>query len=65
MKKILLLFWMFLTCVGVTRAQELYASVQVSAQMDQGSDRTIYNTLQTSLYELMNNKQWTKNGRTD
>jgi hypothetical protein len=61
MKKILLLFWMFLTCVGVTRAQELYASVQVSAQMDQGSDRTIYNTLQTSLYELMNNKQWTKN----
>jgi len=41
--------------------QELFASVTVSAQMDHGSDRTIYNTLQTSLYELMNNKRWTNN----
>lgn len=39
--------------------QELYCSVQISAQQDYGSDRTLYNTLQTSLYELMNNKKWT------
>ena len=40
-------------------AQELYCSVSVSSQTDQGSDRTLYNTLQTSLYELMNNRKWT------
>lgn len=39
--------------------QELYCTVQISAQQDQGTDRTLYNTLQTSLYELMNNKKWT------
>lgn len=41
-------------------AQELYCSIQISAQQDFGSDRTLYNTLQTSLYELMNNKKWTE-----
>lgn len=41
--------------------QELYCTVQISAQQDYGSDRTLYNTLQTSLYELMNNKKWTNN----
>ncbi len=45
---------------GVSNAQELYASVQVSPPpQDNTSDRTLYNTLQTSLYELMNNKKWT------
>jgi hypothetical protein len=45
---------------GTITAQELYASVQVSPPpQDQTSDRTLYNTLQTSLYELMNNKKWT------
>jgi hypothetical protein len=49
-----------LTISGGLLGQELYCSVQVSAQQDQGSDRTLYNTLQTSLYELMNNKKWTQ-----
>jgi hypothetical protein len=55
------LFFVILTVMmaAAVSAQELYCSVQISAQQDQGSDRTLYNTLQTSLYELMNNKKWT------
>ncbi len=55
------MFLMTAATLGLAVGQELHARIQVSAQMDQGSDRTIYNTLQTSLYELMNNKRWTNN----
>lgn len=59
MKKTLIILSLLFCIVATGYAQELYASVQISSQQDQGSDRTLYNTMQTSLYELMNNKKWT------
>lgn len=40
-------------------AQELRCNVQVNAQKIQGSNRTIYQTLQSAVYEFMNNTNWT------
>lgn len=60
MKRLMIFGLLFLMGIsGKLFSQELYCSVQVSATQDFGSDRTLYNTLQTSLYELMNNKKWT------
>ena len=40
-------------------AQELNCNIQVSSPQIQGSDRRIYETLQRSLYEFINNRRWT------
>jgi hypothetical protein len=57
--RIILTAFLIASASLIAHSQELYCSVSVSSQQDQGSDRTIYNTLQKSLYELMNNKKWT------
>tara|TARA_B100000683_G_scaffold134032_1_gene130815 strand:- start:7771 stop:8649 length:879 start_codon:yes stop_codon:yes gene_type:complete len=41
-------------------SQELLCNVQVNASQIQTSDRKIFQTLQTSIYEFLNNTQWTK-----
>ncbi|MCK9618761.1 MAG: DUF4835 family protein [Lentimicrobiaceae bacterium] len=38
--------------------QELNATVQVSAQQVEGTERKVFQTLQQALYEFINNKQW-------
>ena len=40
-------------------SQELYCNVDVRSQQIQGSDRRIYETLRNTIYEFMNNQQWT------
>lgn len=40
-------------------AQEFICQVQVSTPQIQGTDRTVYQEMQTSLYEFVNNKKWT------
>ena len=40
-------------------SQELLCNVQVNASQIQTSDRKIFQTLQTSIYEFLNNTQWT------
>ncbi|MDQ3047195.1 MAG: DUF4835 family protein [Bacteroidota bacterium] len=40
-------------------AQELNCQVQVLSQQIQGTDRRVFETLQTAIYEFMNNKKWT------
>lgn len=42
-------------------AQELNCSVQVLSQQIQSSDKRIFETLQTAIYEFMNNRKWTTN----
>ena len=50
----------FLFCVlGVVYGQELYATLEVNSDKIQGSDKQIFNTLQRSLTEFINNKKWT------
>jgi hypothetical protein len=40
-------------------AQELFCNVEVNTEKIQQSDRRIFETLKTSLYEFMNNRSWT------
>jgi hypothetical protein len=39
--------------------QELDCQISVSTRQVEGTDRQIYNTMQTALFEFMNNKRWT------
>ena len=62
MKKTYTIF-MILVClftVNVVRAQELQCDVRVTSNKVQGSDKTIYQNLQTSLYEFVNNTKFTE-----
>ena len=40
-------------------AQELLCNVQVNASQVQTSDRKVFNTMQTAIYEFVNNTKWT------
>ena len=62
MKKALsaLLLLACLLTVNAVRAQELQCEVRVSSNKIQGSDRTIYQNLQTSLHEFINNTKFTE-----
>lgn len=41
-------------------AQELKCTVKVNSQQIQGSDKRVYETLQTAVFEFLNNTKWTK-----
>ena len=54
---------MILACllmVNILRAQELQCEVRVSSNKVEGSDKTLYQNLQTSLYEFINNTKFTE-----
>ena len=59
MMKISNLVILFLLVVNMTSAQELNCNVTVLTAQIQSSDKKIYTTLQNSIYEFMNNTQWT------
>ena len=40
-------------------AQEIFCNVQVNASQIQTSDRKVFQTLQTAIYEFVNNTKWT------
>lgn len=42
-------------------AQELNCAVQVSSAQVAGSDKKVFETMQTALFEFMNNRKWTNN----
>ncbi len=56
--RIYLLIFFIHICASVL-SQELLCNVQVNASQIQTSDRKIFQTLQTSIYEFLNNTQWT------
>ena len=60
MKKALLILVTIL-CLGTfAKAQEPQCEVRVNASQVSGSDRTIYQNLQTALYEFINNTKFTE-----
>lgn len=60
MKKALLILIAIL-CLGTfAKAQELQCDVRVNSSQVSGSDRTIYQNLQTALYEFINNTKFTE-----
>jgi hypothetical protein len=52
-----IIFSLCLACTGY--AQELNVVVQVNASQIQASDRRIFETLQSSMFEFMNGRRWT------
>ena len=58
MRKILFLFLFFLSSTTIF-AQEFTCQVNVLTPRIQSSDKKIYTTLQTAIYEFMNNTRWT------
>ncbi len=56
-KRFCILFWLLMP--SLIMAQELKCNIQINSQKIQGSNRAVYQTLQTALYEFMNNTSWT------
>jgi hypothetical protein len=40
-------------------AQELYCNVQINTQQVEGTDKKVFETLRTAVFEFMNNRKWT------
>jgi len=61
MRKIFSLVVLFLLSSVLTgKAQELRCNVQLVTQQIQGSNKQIFRTFQTAIYEFMNNRNWTQ-----
>jgi hypothetical protein len=58
MKRIFLFLLCFISGILVN-AQEMNCMVSVSAPKLEGTDKKVFETLQTALYEFMNNRKWT------
>jgi hypothetical protein len=59
MKKNILLIFILIASPVLVLAQELNCTVTVLTPQIQSSDKKIYTTLQTAIYEFMNNTRWT------
>ncbi len=57
-KKIYIIFLLF-QVTGLTMGQELKCNVQIVSQQIQGTNKQVFQTLQTAIYEFMNNQVWT------
>lgn len=57
MRKTFLFFLMYIS-LGAD-AQEIFCNVQVNSSQIQTSDRKVFQTLQTAIYEFVNNTKWT------
>lgn len=59
MKKLLFILVTVIGLLTTGKAQELKCEVRVNANQVEGSDRTVFQSLQTSLYEFINNTKFT------
>jgi hypothetical protein len=59
MKKLTVLFGIFFLISGSVSAQELRCNVTVSSQKIKGANKNLFRTMQSDLYEFMNNRKWT------
>jgi hypothetical protein len=57
-KPLLFLIFSF-TLGGWARPQELRCNIQIVTQQIQGTNKQVFQTLQTAIYEFMNNRNWT------
>lgn len=54
----LILFLLF--SFGISFAQELNCNIQINSDKVQGSNKSVFSTLQKSINEFMNNRRWTE-----
>lgn len=57
LKRLLIIFILFVP--SLLDAQELKCNIQINSQKISGTNRQVYQTLQTAIYEFMNNTSWT------
>jgi hypothetical protein len=60
MKKISVLVIFIFLLTASSFAQELRCNVTVSSQRIQGANQNLFRTMQSDLYEFMNNRKWTE-----
>lgn len=63
MKKFISGLCLFLVSVSLS-AQELICNVQVNSDQIQGTNKSVFNTLEKSISEFVNNRRWTSMGFT-
>lgn len=49
-----------LLCTGFMQAQELNCTIQLNSDQVQGTNKSVFNTLQKSISEFVNNRKWTE-----
>ena len=59
MNRFLTYFVLMVFGINQLSAQELRCNISISAQKIQGANRTMFETMQSDLYEFMNNRKWT------
>lgn len=59
MKRIIFLIFIIFVGRQALFAQELRCNISISAQKIQGANKTLFQTMQSDLYEFMNNRKWT------
>ena len=55
--------WLFLIVSFLGQhlwAQELRCNISISSTKIQGANKTVFETMQSDLYEFMNNRKWTE-----
>ncbi len=60
MKQYVLILAFLLIGQEFVAAQELRCNISISSQKIQGANRTVFETMQSDLYEFMNNRKWTE-----
>jgi hypothetical protein len=58
-RKLVAIFILLASLTLQSAAQELRCNISVSAERIQGANRNLFRTMQTDLYEFMNNRRWT------
>lgn len=58
-RKLVLLLGLTILLGGWAGAQELRCNIQIVTQQIQGTNKQVFQTLQTAIYEFMNNTNWT------
>lgn len=52
-------FVVLIVCISASFAQELRCNISISSTKIQGTNKTVFETMQSDLYEFMNNRKWT------
>ncbi len=59
MNRVLKLIWILSLFPVILKAQELNCNVQIVTQQVQGTNKQVFETLQSEIFEFMNNRVWT------
>ena len=58
--KVIFVFFVIILSLEVN-AQELNCTVQINSTQVQGSDKSVFDAMQKSIFEFMNAQKWTNN----